>query len=239
MRNPSIIVFGLFACGCSGSSLPGGGNHDGSSGGHLDLAVAKGSLDMTTSTSLDLTMPPPDLTAPPDLTMIADLTMPTGDLAIAPPQSDAGVPCGGNLICSGGEFCCASFANMMATTMCAASCPDGGVTIACGGPSDCGGNPCCATVTGGAPSDIVCTNDPNACAPTIDINTQSGMDRLCTMDSDCGNGMPGINTGIGFNLPLNQCCTLINNGLSTRVCLNSTALMLAGMFGIPITGHCP
>jgi hypothetical protein len=158
-------------------------------------------------------------------------------MAFIPPQGDASIACG-NLTCMPGELCCGSFVNMQVMTMCAASCPDGGLTIACDGPESCGGNPCCAAVANGAPQNVSCTAAPTDCAPSIDVMTQAGQDRLCHVDADCGDGKPGI-SAFGVTLPLNQCCTITSNGQSTHICLNATAITLGMMFGLGITGTCP
>ena len=95
--------------------------------------------------SPDLTARPPDLARkPPDLRVPIDLRRTPRDLTEPPLRDADGVYCG-NVACALNEQCCVVVDELQnVTTSCMTSCPDGGITVSCDGPEDCGGNPCCA-----------------------------------------------------------------------------------------------
>jgi hypothetical protein len=157
---------------------------------------------------------------------VADGPAPQGDLAdlAAPPDLIAnGITCGA-MQCPVGERCCARTVGMTTTTMCASSCPDGGISAACDGPEDCTGNPCCAQIMANTTSGSSCTTMANACVPTYSIGTQSGQTRVCHVDGDCTSG--GVTTN------LNRCCTVTQNGVMAHICLNTVLAQFSG-------GTCP
>ncbi len=175
--------------------------------------------DMSTVPDMAKTTPPPDIAVPPDLAM-----PPPADMAYNPPKDADGVGCG-NMQCQVGEVCCVSVNGMQAMTMCAQSCPDGGVAVTCDGPEDCMGNPCCAKLSGGGLGGVMCTMAQNACPPQFDIQQMMGQTRLCHVDGDCTAGAPNT------NLPL--CCTVKDqNGNAAHICLNKQFAAFAG-------GSCP
>ena len=196
----SSFAFTVAACGGSSGLNTGGGG---------DLAKAP---DLGQSS---------DLALPPDLSSSGDFAVPP-DLAESLPD---GLSCG-NQTCGGSQKCCVMLKGMMATPTCMDSCPDGDFTVACDGPESCMGNPCCviiknAKVSGGG---AMCTDQPTACPPAVDIQTQSGMDRLCHVDADCTSGAP--------NTQLPKCCTVKQNGNPAHICLNMLYAQIAG-------GTCP
>ncbi len=218
MRFTLACAFALSVAGCGGSGLQTG------TGDSPDMA--------------QVAAPGPDLamqaTPGPDLAIIEfeDMAAPveTPDLAQPPePPADAGIQCG-NQTCPLGQKCCATFGNGMASATCMDSCGDGALTIACDGPEQCGGNPCCVDVqnamfNGGA----MCTAAPTDCAPTFDIQKRSGMDRLCHNDNDCTSG--------AANSQAPNCCTITQGGASVHTCLNKNFVGLLGFAGIKAT--CP
>jgi hypothetical protein len=137
-----------------------------------------------------------------------------GDMA---QPSGGGTPfrCG-NMTCGAGTSCCVS--NGVAA--CAASCP-GGFVAECSGPDNCGGNPCCVTVS---PKfmvhDVSCTHAAGDCVPNFDLTTQSGQDRGCHTSADC---TAGTNVDMSA-LMLFDCCTHIPS--SQHVCFNKAALLV-------------
>jgi hypothetical protein len=196
MRFAYACALALVAAGCGGNGL---------STGAGDLATA----------------PIPDLSTGPDFAVGPDLTPAAGpeDMSIPPdltqvePLPDSGISCG-NMSCALGQKCCVLVKGMQVMPSCMDSCPDGDVTLACDGPENCDGNPCCINIkNGGFTGGAMCNTKPTDCAPAIDIQTQSGMDRFCHTDNDCTSGLPG-----GSMLPL--CCTISLTGSSAHVCLN-------------------
>ena len=154
-------------------------------------------------TPRDLTLPPqPDLTVvvPPDMTVLKDFAVPP-DLT---PASDFGGVLCGNMTCAPNQMCCATVENMNLVQTCQASCDgDAGMfVVACDGPEDCKGNPCCAMVSIGGGGMMMggamCTNAPNACQINLAMNAIST--RLCHADADCA----------GLTIPIlgspAQCC---------------------------------
>jgi hypothetical protein len=129
------------------------------------------------------------------------------DMAVGPDMTTT-LQCG-NLTCHGTEKCCA----VGTSAMCMPSCPDGGFQASCTSPSDCGGNPCCITIGSGFQvQGVMCTNAPSACPPTVNLQTQSGMDRACKVDADCTSGVQ--------NSMLPDCCT--NTQTMQKVCFNKS-----------------
>jgi hypothetical protein len=160
--------------------------------------------------AIDMAMVQPDLTPPADLTYVTAL------------DAD-GVKCGMQT-CPSNQVCCAMLSGMMATGGCMDSCPDGDLTVTCDGPEDCMGNPCCGTLSNMGVNSIACTMSTMDCPPMIDPQTMMGQTRFCHQDGDCTVGDPNT------KLPL--CCTLMNNGNATHICLNK---LYAGFAG----GTCP
>ena len=163
--------------------------------------------DLAVAPILDMAVAPPDLTAIKDLTVVTDLTSTlVGDFG--------GVLCGGQT-CGMGQKCCASVQGMNLVQMCQASCDAdaGAFPIACDGPEDCMGNPCCAMVAvnggGGGMGGAMCTNAPQACQINLAMNAVTT--RLCHQDADCA----------GLTIPLllvpSQCCHLMGQP-NTQIC---------------------
>jgi hypothetical protein len=201
-----LVSFAVAGCGGGDGLMTGG-----------DMATSGGNKDLSMAGNKDMTMPPvQDMTVPP----VQDMSM-----SFLP--FDSGVPCG-NMICPLGQQCCVSINGMMASATCADSCDkiDGSIDVMCGGPENCGGNPCCANIQGGmVMGGVSCTQAMDACQPNIDVQKMSGMDRLCHVDDDCTRDAPN-------NTNLTQCCTLMMNGNATHVCLNALFAQFAG-------GTCP
>ena len=103
------------------------------------------------------------------------------------------------------------------------TCMAGNLKIACDGPAQCGGNPCCLTVKnllgGPTPQDIVCGMGPTDCAPALDLLAQKLISRRCAMDADCTAGAPMT------QLP--TCCTGAFGGQSIRFCASAFIAGLA------------
>ena len=163
------------------------------------------SKDLAVAPLPDLAVSPPDLTVVRDLTVVTDLTS-IGDFG--------GVLCGGQT-CGMGQKCCASVQGMNLVQACQASCDAdaGAFPIACDGPEDCMGNPCCAMVAinggGGGMGGAMCTNAPQACQINLAMNAIST--RLCHQDADCA----------GLMLPIlgtpAQCCHPVGQA-NTHIC---------------------
>jgi hypothetical protein len=124
----------------------------------------------------------------------------------------------GGPVCTGGMQCCV----VNAQPTCVSSCPDGGFTVQCRGPQNCGGNPCCVTTVGFVPQLVVCTTHPTDCQPNVAISGD-GMDRGCNVDSDCTSGVS--------NPSLPDCCT--NTMTMQKVCFNK------GLLGVVSGWTCP
>ncbi len=205
MRNALAYVLFTFA-------VAGCGGNDGLMTGS-DMATA-GTKDLSTA-------PQPDQSVAPQ----PDMTMAVQDMAANFLPFDSGIACG-NMTCPLGQQCCLTVANMQASATCADSCDtiDGSVDVMCGGPENCGGNPCCVNIQGMMlAGGVSCGKTMDACQPNVGLN--GGMDRLCHTDDDCTRSAPN-------NTNLTQCCTLMMNGQSTHICLNNT---LAGL----VQGTCP
>lgn len=184
----SLALLGLLTLvGCGESGL---GNTD-------DLG---GGTDLTASAD---DMRPPDLSTPRDMTYIA--------------REDGGPVLCGSQSCGGTDKCCIDTrmdGGATGTTYCAATCNSGSVSVACRGPSQCAGNPCCVGLQGQSIGNITCTTAQTACVPTFDIGTFSGMTRLCEFDADCTAGAPST--------MLNKCCSLMLMGQTQKLCLSTT-----------------
>jgi hypothetical protein len=141
------------------------------------------------------------------------------DLATPPPDLANAFVCG-NTVCMGGQKCCVTGT----TPACAASCnTDLGFEAECNSPANCGGNPCCITIGAGfTVQSVVCATSASACPPMVDTNTQSGMDRACTVDADC-------TAGLASATQLPDCCT--NTASHQKVCFNKAALGIPGVMG--------
>ena len=162
-----------------------------------------------------------DLSLPgKDLAVAQDLAVATGDLSVAAdmtyrgPATDGGPLMCGSATCAKGDVCCVTGSGGNVTQTCAASCADGGISVACNGPGQCGGDPCCATLEKAMPTDVVCETTMNACPPSFDIQTRSGMTRLCNVDGDCSAGLNGPSM-----LPV--CCHSPSNP-GTHFCFDKT-----------------
>lgn len=128
---------------------------------------------------------------------------------------DASVPrdlqtftCGG-AVCGSGTRCCVTTSDGGVLAGCATGCDDGGVWVACVGPQQCGGNPCCATYEGTVNADVSCRQLPFQCTPAL--SPDGGQTRLCNGDSDCTDG---VFTELG------ECCTE-TIPIRRRICFNS------------------
>ena len=94
----------------------------------------------------------------------------------------------------------------------AAPCPWGDAGrywwLACGGPSDCSGAPCCYTDSLGAGASSSCQQGADAC-PTGVFEGRSQV-RLCHADSDCTSGLSRTATGV--------CCRWDQLGATQLTC---------------------
>jgi hypothetical protein len=130
-----------------------------------------------------------------DLAVAHDLAVATGDLSVPAdmtyhgPATDGGPLMCGSATCAKGDVCCVTGSGGNVTQTCAASCADGGVSLACSGPGQCGGNPCCATLENASPKNVVCETSMSACPPSFDLATKSGMTRMCNVSGDCVAGL--------------------------------------------------
>ncbi len=82
----------------------------------------------------------------------------------------------------------------------------------CGGPADCGGDPCCYQVTpvqnGGQ---LSCASSASSCVPEQGVDTFTT--RLCTTDADCTAG--------GVSTQLATCCPSTVQGKNVHACAKS------------------
>src|SRR4051794_23165296 len=114
----SLIV----AAGCSGDNAL-AINNAGDGGGTLTDATVAHPPDQTMKV-VDLSVPPGNL----------DLSVPKiVDMTSSSPNDADGVACGAQT-CAVGEQCCVQAGGGMVSAMCAASCPDGGISVMCDGP---------------------------------------------------------------------------------------------------------
>ncbi len=126
-----------------------------------------------------------DFARPDDLSPLPDGT--------APPDF-SGINCGAQT-CAAGSVCCATPGDPTPTYACAASCADGGLTIACDGSDNCrsgAGDLCCATLlTHGGTAPFCDVTAFAACADTCvtqmpaTCNADPGTARLCHRAADC------------------------------------------------------
>ncbi len=116
-----------------------------------------------------------------------------------------GVQCGQPL-CSVGQVCCYS----PQIAYCATSCPDGGIitaVLACDGPEDCSGNPCCVVLK--SSTTAACTQGSGECEHQFRGRQGGGQSRVCHVDGDCTAGIP--------NTSAVRCCTM--KWLKMRICV--------------------
>lgn len=205
MRRAMLVLALLGGVGCDNEGL--GGNTDQTGArdarGGADGAVIK--PDLAEPGEDDMTAEPEDMAG-----ASSDLSSGGGDLG--------GVWCG-SMSCGAGSVCCVVAA--MGGLACMASCPDGGVPITCDGPEDCGGNPCCATITNLTQASVTCSAKASDCAPSLAIQTRSGTARFCHTSADCTSGL-GSST-------LPDCCTGMLNGQSAQFCFSKTFASFLGL----------
>jgi hypothetical protein len=166
--------------------------------------------DLGGQAGADLTgAPPADLLQPVDLT------------------SGHTLMCG-NMVCTGTKHCCVTQSAGMSVPGCTTSCPDGGLSIECGGTEDCGGNPCCLKLAGGAAQSTTCESAPSGCDPmfTLAGGGASGQTRLCHTSTDCTAG--------DAQTQYPDCCVAMMQGASQKICFNK---QLVGLTSGAIT--CP
>lgn len=133
-----------------------------------------------------------------------------GDLGIGP-----GVYCGADAgTCATGACCVDTSAK---TATCSATCASGMLSLACDGPEDCSGNPCCAPIMNGKTSGAVCSAATTDCVPKIDFVTKNGQSRLCHADADC--------TAAGSSFA--DCCSDTRNGYTLHFCFDKQLVSLA------------
>lgn len=186
------------------------------------LAIAGcGSDSAIPETPKDLAMP--DLVTLPDLSVPADLTVPK-DFSVPPdltPRPDYSAVTCGNATCAKGQTCCITVdaQNQMVSESCQASCDKdaGAVPLACDGPDQCGGNPCCVDIafannmvqTNGA----MCTKNMGSC--NFNFMGMGVTTRLCHQDVDCAGqqvlGMP-LKCCSAQAQPIHFCAIPINMG---------------------------
>ena len=244
MRSHIAYAFALaFAAACNNDALN-AGTDDGGIGstdiapGFADIApffadISPGFPDMAPFFFDFASPPPPDISFTPDIGIgffdaktvpLPDLSFPKFDLAGPVDLTANGVMCGGGQTCKVGDKCCIVQQGMMSSSQCLPSCPDGNFSVACDGPEDCTGNPCCVAIMGGAPGGSTCTAAPNACPPQFS-GIGSGQTRVCHTDGDCTSGI--------MTTQLNLCCTVPTPaGAKAHVCLNK-------MFAQFVGGSCP
>lgn len=153
-------------------------------------------------------MLPPDLSAPRDMTYVV--------------RQDGGpVQCGA-MTCGGTNKCCIDtrMDGGGPSAYCAATCNQGSVTVACRGPSQCAGNPCCVTLQGQSLGAISCGTALTSCPPDFNLQTFAGTTRLCEFDADCTAGAPST--------MLNKCCQIMAQGQMQKICLSATLASFAG-----------
>lgn len=155
-----------------------------------------------------------DMSVAMDLTMPGDMTMMTiYDLTYFH-EVDGGGPSCGPTTCSPGQFCCVSgLGGGTPSATCESSCGDAGLAIQCSGPAQCGGNPCCLTLSGTTPNDIVCTSSASACPAMFQLGGDS-QTRACKYDGDCTAGLTGTQM-------YGDCCHAVQNP-STRFCFSKS-----------------
>ena len=180
----------------------------GPSGGAADLAVP------------DVAVAPPDLLPPPDL-----FQYPVLDLA------GARVACG-VATCAPGQECCVPLSiKSDAGLGCAVACGADQFGEACTGPSDCGGYPCCFTVSQGAHGavsigDNLCSRLPTDCRPAIDTLNGVLVTRRCDTNADC--------TAYAPDTTVDKCCSITAPQGTLKLCGNATlAALLKGTIVCP------
>ena len=184
----SFLAMGALFTGC--------GSNNGSNDGSTPQPDLSGSAQDLTSS------PQPDLTASPKV-----------DMAYTPSTDGGAFMCGGAGNCAAqGKTCCVN----QSGASCQTSCGDAGFPVQCSGPEFCGGDPCCATVTGTTIQSVACTTSPSACVPMF--SAQSSMTRVCHADIDCTAG--GITTNY------KTCCTI--SGTPERICASAIIAAASG-----------
>ena len=120
---------------------------------------------------------------------------------------------GGNNNVSTGDLASAASGDLATPSDMAMSMPGDAPPAECMSPKDCGGNPCCLTVTLQVNQGVVCTKAATDCQPALDLSG-SGMTRLCTVDADCTTGVAKVLLG--------SCCAATKNGATTHMCFNKS-----------------
>jgi hypothetical protein len=118
----------------------------------------------------------------------------------AAPEADAavGVECG-TMVCAPEQECCVTDPAGTPQYECIASGdPCGGVSAACDGPEDCGGNACCATLMG------------------------MSVSATCDTETECTGGLTLCHTGADCPTLSPNCCALPGTG--ANVCSNAMCL---------------
>lgn len=185
------------------------------------------------STNPDIAQAVPDQAVmPPDLAVTPpDLAMPPPDLKMSAPIDAAGIACGAKT-CPKGEVCCGTVTDAGTPTgTCAKSCPDGGITISCDGPEECGGAQafCCGKVkvpagqfpgcaqnftSASAMCTAKCFTDiPFKCDTTFTL-------RLCHKGAECADDKASQN-----------CCDLKMGGQGFTACVSDIIKNVVGMGG--------
>ena len=201
------LAISLAACG--GSTSAGDGTTDDTGSAPADTSGADGAT-IDTGTKPDGTSG--DGTA-------TDTTTPPGDGSgtdTASSGDTAGVTCGAST-CKTGDVCCVTPKDGGADQVCAASCGDGGIPLACDGPEDCptgAAKICCATLKVGAGSPPACPFDSGNSACTATCPTRipfscpgEGKVRLCHTKADCADDTSNP-----------SCCTFSGGGGTGTFC---------------------
>jgi hypothetical protein len=154
-------------------------------------------------------MRPPDLSMPRDMTYVL--------------RQDGGPVLCGAQSCGGSDKCCIDTrmdGGATPNAYCAATCNAGSISVACRGPSQCGGNPCCVGLQGQSLGNVTCGTSLTSCPPDFNVQTFSGTTRLCEFDADCTAGAPST--------MLNKCCQVMAQGQMQKICLSATLASFAG-----------
>ena len=161
-------------------------------------------------------MGPPDLVPPADLAMHPRLDLGAGPRVECGPMS-----------CPSGQRCCLPpESNLDGGVACAPACPKGQVGYACNGPGDCGGYPCCFSISGSGKGTVIsvaaCAETPPDCVPKADYLNQILVTRRCKVDADC--------TAYAPDTAVKSCCSIVLGGARQRFCANeSLAALLKGL----------
>ena len=211
LASPVLLALACSLAACGSSDSGGGGGDTTDTGG--TTADTSGTDGVASDTSKS------DGT-PGDGTATDTTTTTDGSGTDTASSGDtAGVECGAET-CKTGEVCCVTPTDGGVDQKCAASCGDGGATLACDGPEDCpsgAASICCATlkVGGTFPS---CTFESGAATCSGSCTTKiptacpgEGTVRRCHATADCAGDSANPN-----------CCTFSGGGATATFCVSNT-----------------